>query len=203
LKLETVESFRSSDVMVIGGDTTNYVCEYKDNYVWIINIISEQSFTLDGGILNVGNKNNSININAYHYFVIMSGVDGYFHIRHIKIIFVSKLNIFIYIEGGTIFVEDVKISNETTQWVRPLIYSRCLSSSVIIELSSLIITDCYYLSTTGTEAGVVYFHSAYSYLHPILLNISSLYFQNNAFYINTGAQGGAFFFSSNHYHSCL
>jgi hypothetical protein len=201
LNIETIKIFRPSDVMLISGDGTSYMCEYVDDYKWIINIAVEQSFTVDGGILKYGNKKNLEDTNLSYYFSIITGVNGYIHIRYVEIIYTSKMNSLVYIEGGTVFFEHVKMFNETTHWIYPIIKLQNLASSVIIDLLSLVIVNSYYQS--NVFSGAVVFFSSVIYVYPVSLNISSLFFQHNTFIAHPNSGGGAFAFLTYSCYSCL
>jgi hypothetical protein len=182
--------------MVMGGEGTNYTCEYNNNDRFIINLESEQSFTIDGGILKYGNLNYS-NINSiYFYFIFMRGINLFFKMRHIEIKFMVESNSLIYIYGGIISVEHVKIKNNISGWVYPLVYVFWNTSSVIVELFSVNVVECYFKSR---EVILVYFHLYYSYFHPIFLNVSSFYCQDSFF----NSTEGLFCFYSNHGSSCF
>jgi hypothetical protein len=103
LKLETVKTFGWSNVLLLGGDGTNYTCKYTDNYKWIINVRTKQSFTMDGGILKFGSLDLNSSSTSYR-FIIVNGANSYVNIRYVNLIFINKMNSLIYIEGGTILI---------------------------------------------------------------------------------------------------
>jgi hypothetical protein len=199
LKLESVEIFRSGNVMLIGGDETIYTCEYVSGYNRIINIMSKQSFTMEGGTLKYGNMNTE-SLDTLCYFSIIKGDGGYIHLRRIRLKFVSEMNSFIFMEGGTVWIECLKMENELVGWVYPLVDVRCITS-VIVKLTSLNITNCYYKNLHTQKSAVVFFDELYGFLHPTYLNISSLFSQNNTFYMRPLCAGAIFFIISHHFGS--
>jgi hypothetical protein len=199
-ELGSVNTFGWSDVMVIGGEETSYICRYIDDCKWIINITSWKSFTIDGGILRYGDLNWLRNNASEYYFMVINGVDGYVKMRYIEIKFVSEMNNLIFIEGGIVCLEHVKIENEFINWKHTLINVQCHTSSVIIELFSLNITGC---NCSLPDPKIVLCDSSFGRLFPIILNVSSLILQHSIFYreISTRLLGGCFQFYCYHLES--
>jgi hypothetical protein len=197
-ELGTVKTYGWSDGMVVGGEGTSYTCGYIDGYRWIINIISWQSFTIDGGILKYGYLNSLNNNVLEYYFSVINGIDAYIKMRYIEIIFVSDMNSLIYIKGGVVCLEHVKLENQMTNWHYSLINVECDISSVIIELFSLYITNCFF---SGWTSAIVRFHPSFGYSYPVFLNVSFLYLLHITLDTYLYTFGGLFQFFSNHLES--
>jgi hypothetical protein len=194
-KLETVKLFNLRAVMIIGGDKTSYTCEYIENYKWILNMSFEETFVIDGGILKYGSlKSSKVNTQQYS-FCVMMGASAYFNMRHIEIEFVSTMDCFINMQAGTVCIEYVKIENEMTKWVSPLIVASPYTSSVTIELFSLNISNCSYNS--DSRSGIIH-NFRTLYFNPIFFNMSSSYIRNSSFSLNSSSCGGVSCFSSFH-----
>jgi hypothetical protein len=196
LTLETIKSFKSNDVMVVGGDKTNYTCKYIDTSNYIIYIEPNKSFIMDGGLLKYGIPNSGDKI-IWNHFCVISGFNSYFNIRYVKLKFVSKMYFFTYITGGVVCIEYLKIENEVDNWAFALFVGTAPISSVIIELFSIHITNSYYNTNNKISHGVsgICYISESSNLYSIILNISSLLSYNNIFSVECGF-GGSFFFTS-------
>jgi hypothetical protein len=188
--------------MLVGGNKNKYICECGDNYNWIMNIISPHSFTMDGGILKYGNlKPNST---ILYYFVVIEGFDAYFHIKHVDIKFITKAYNFVQMMGGIVCMEYVKIENEVENWKSPLILGVSLNYSIIIDLFSLFIYNCYHECIGWNFAGIVFLPSEYGHLHPAVVNISSLFLQNTTFIPSIlQSRSGPFCLLIHNYLSCL
>jgi hypothetical protein len=181
LLLETVLAFKSSDVMLVGRESTNYICKYISYYKWILNITSNHSFAMDGGILNCGVLNCGELCNSY-YFSFISGINAYINIKYIEIKFLSEMYFLLYVEGGTVRFEFVKLKNEIIKFVEPFIFVNSINS-VIIELISLNITNCIYSARSGLSS-IIYFYNQPIFLSSSFLNISSSFLQHNYFNFN-------------------
>lgn len=173
--------FGLRDAMLISGEENIYSCEYSDNYKWIIHIESEHSFTMEGGILKYGILNLISGYSSYH-FCIIRGVTAYFNMRYIDIIFISKMNSLIYLEGGTLCFEYIRIENETNYWIFPLIDIPSIVSSSVVKLFSLHITNSQFIQDNSSgHASVLYYHSPNNVLiFSLILNCSFLHLSNNS-----------------------
>jgi hypothetical protein len=207
LKLETVKEFTSNDVMLVGCDDTNYTCEYIDNYNFIVNIRSEQSFSIDGGVLKYGASNWTSA--SMCYFIIVNGTNSLVNLRYVNIIFMRRMNSLLFVEGGSIIIEYMKIENQTTNWVYTLIYVQSFSFPVKVEFFSLNITNCNYkhdITCAFCGSALVTFHRSFALLNPAFLNLTDLFFLHNTFDVNGGNlenYGGAFFFFTDVFNSGL
>jgi hypothetical protein len=185
LVLDSVNKFASTSVILVGGSNTCYTCSYGNEHFSILNITSSKSFVMKGGILKYGFTPS----NSDYYFMWVSGVDGpWLNIWSVEIQFVSLMNSFIYVEGGIVVLEDVKVNDQLDMmWTYPLVDVCQNVSDVIVELHSCSFTNNKYQFGGLVEpykSAVVYFVSA-NYgtdaTKQITLNMSFCFFDNNTF----------------------
>jgi hypothetical protein len=200
IRLVSVSWFASDKVVLAGGTNTNYTCSYTDSHISILNVTGSKQFTMEGGVLKLGGG-------ALCYFVVVTD-NGVLNIQHVSIEITSSFNNTIYVKGGSVILEYVQMSNQdSTYWVAGLVNVTIYSSPVIVEIISCIFINCsyYYLSDGAlyykTSPIVCFTNDSSSY--SITLNMSSSFFQNNYFHLNTDNDGGAFFFLSKTNASCL
>jgi hypothetical protein len=196
LTLETIKSFKSNDVMVVGEDKTNYTCKYINNSNYILYIESNKSFIMDGGLLKYGIPNSGDG-RIWNYFCILNESNSYFNIRYITLKFVSQMSYFTYITGGVVCIEYLKIESEVNNWASTLFYVVFRTSSVIVELFSIHITNCYYnKNNTSNGTNGIFYINGLPTSSSIILNISSLFSYNNIFSVGCNGWGGCFHFRS-------
>jgi hypothetical protein len=193
--LNSVDTFGSTSVILLGGINTNYTCSYIGGYRSILNITGSKLFTMENGILKFGNILNSTS----YYFMCVSGIrKPLLNISNIKIQFVSKTNSLIYIEGGKVILKSVKVNSQSNaMWVNPLVDVFNKIDSVTVELFSCEISNCTYESSSLYKSGVVYFNDNYNTIKPITFNMSLCLFLNNTFNISNNVGGVCAFFSGN------
>jgi hypothetical protein len=147
-----------------------------------------------------GNLNSNLESSSYHFSTV-NGSNAYFKLKYISIKFISKMNSFIYVEGGIICMEYMKVENERTLWNYPLIDASYITSFIIIEIYCLNITNCYYkygLEAAWPHKSSIVFFNSQGLSYPFFLNISSSFFQNTTFYLNHESRGGSIYFRSKH-----
>jgi hypothetical protein len=197
ISLDSVSSFTPNEVTLVAGTNTNYTCSYTKSYISILNITGTKQFTIEGGILKVG-------INTSCYFIIVNNT-GILKISHFSIEFTNKLNSIIYMEGGTVTLEYLYMTNQhPTYWVFPLVSVSALSSNVIVHFLSCTIINCSYMynSTSATyyrSSPVVCFRNDSNSSYSISLNMSSSSFHYNSFFLNNYYNNGGTccFYSNN------
>jgi hypothetical protein len=205
LLLDTVTTFGSSDVTLISYNiNTSYTFDYKcyelECSKYIIKITSSKSFKMIKGILKYGIFNTSLTSSSSHlfYFVDISD-DGYLSLSYINLIFVGMMKSMIYMRGGTVYIEKMKIINE--EWVEPLIEIYETVSSIIVEIYMINIIKCNYCSYSNIESpekhsyksGIIFISDEST--KNVLVNISNCLLDNivsNLFY---NGKGGIFHFS--------
>jgi hypothetical protein len=155
-----------------------------------LNITGSKSFTMEGGLLKYGNEG------LDYYFIIVNGTGGAsLFLLGVEIIFVSPMNSTVFILGGKVALEDVKINNQLdTNWVSPLVLSHSSISSVTVNLHSCTITNSTYKNADSSYArsAVVYFINQTTANKSISLNISSCLCGNNTFNLSITNWGGGF-----------
>jgi hypothetical protein len=115
----------------------------------------------------------------------------------LEIEFVSEMNSTVFILGGKVTFESVKINNQlNSMWVCPLVLSETANSDVSIDFRSCTISNSIYKSlhpsTSYPRSAVVYFLNQ---SQPITLNISLCLFCNNTFNLTSVKNyGGGFSF---------
>jgi hypothetical protein len=152
---------------------------------------------MKGGILKYGNG--SLN----HYFIIVNGTgSALLCLLGVEIEFVSKMNSTVFILGGKVTLENVKINNQLdTNWVSPLVFSYSNTSSVTVNLHSCTITNSNYKSDDFSlrRSAVVYFNNQTTATQSITLNVSFCLCLNNTFNLsnaNSYTGGGYSLFCS-------
>jgi hypothetical protein len=175
--LNSVSLFSSRTVILQAGTDTNYSCSYGDGHYSILNITGSKSFTIQGGILKYGNTSLETPIN--YYFMIVNGTGGAsLCLSSVEIEFVSEMNSTVFILGGKVTLEDVKINNQLdTNWVSPLVFSDSNTSSVTVNLHSCTITNSY----CNSVRSVFYFIRETISFQSITLNMSFCSCLNNTF----------------------
>lgn len=207
LKLDSIANFNSDDVILIAGTNTNYTCDYTNDYKSILNITSSKQFLMVGGIFKFGT---SLPVSTDYYFSWVSFSDAFIKISKVEIVFISTMNNLIFVEGGRVVLEYLKIDKqaeeeEKTKWVHSLIHIHCNISGVSIEVYSSNITNSIYKyiipdpEIPVSEPPFIYFVRNESLTNVISFNITSSYFNNNTF--NMGLYGGSvcLFHSYNNY----
>jgi hypothetical protein len=220
-------SFDWDNVTLISdGINTSYVCDYKcyesKCMEYIIKITLSKSFQMIGGILKYGTPrtffsssfflsssphsslSSSLSSTLFWSSFHFAEVDdkGYLLLRYIRLMFVGKMKSMIFIKGGSVCIEFMKIRNE--EWIQPLIEAYGITSSVNIEIYMSNITDCNY-ACTSLEASEGSFKSGVLYIDnrstkAIMLNISNCLFYNNVmnlFYDGDGKGNSCDFYSTN------
>jgi hypothetical protein len=147
---------------------------------------------IEGGILKYGNT--SLKTRTNYYFYDLNGTGGAsLSISGVEIEFVSAMNSTVFILGGKVTLEDVKISNQlNTNWVSPLVLSHSNISSVTVNLHSCTITNSKYKNAKSSydRSAVVYFINQTA-TQSIALNMSSCLCLNNTFNLScTDSMGG-------------
>jgi hypothetical protein len=193
--LDTVTTFGSNDVSVICNDTkTTYICDYKCNetycYKFIVEIKLWKSFRMIGGILKHGTSSRSLSSLLYNFIEID---DGYVLLRDICLIYISDVNNVIYVRGGSVCMEYMKINKE--EWMRPIFEVYGKTSWVSIEMKEVNIRDCNYSYGNNDEAKTSIYKSGVGYIYnmnnaeKLIFNISNCLFEKNdmnLFYSNNG-----------------
>lgn len=194
--------FNSTDVNLIGESDTNYTCKFTGSYKSILNISeSYQSFTIEGGTLKLGTNQSSF---KEYYFSIIS--DGYIKISHIEILFVNKMRNIIYIYGGCIYLEYLKVDKEDEKmWVYPLVEVYHNTFPVKIEIISCNITNCLYkfAESSNGRSAIIFSYSNSVCIEPIYINITLSYFYNNTFNLSSDNSGGIIYFHSKNNYSSI
>jgi hypothetical protein len=191
ISLTSVITFGSTNVTLTSGTNTNYTCSYDSGHYSVLNITGSKLFTIQGGILKYGN------MNLNYYFIIVNSTCGSASLclLGVEIEFVSAMNSTVFILGGKISLEDVKINNQLdTNWVSPLVFSYSKISSVTVNLHSCTITNSKYKNADSffNRSAVVYFISFTNATHPIIFNMSFCLCLNNTFSISNVSWGGGF-----------
>jgi hypothetical protein len=159
------------------------------------------------GTLKYGISNNSI---SQYFFFININDNGFLLLNNINVIFISEMDSMIYMGGGSVCIEYMKIINE--EWIKPLIEVNgnilTTVSSIKIEIYMCTINECNYTytykniekertstSTTSTstfiyKSGVIFISKSNSVMiKDLLLNISNCLFNKNIvnlFYNDSG-----------------
>jgi hypothetical protein len=195
LTLNSVQSFASSDVSLIGGTDTLYVCSFTSSYTSVINVTTSKTFAVEGGTLQLGGGI------SYSFCWVTGG--GSLSLLYLEIQFMSKMNSMIHVTGGTVTLEHVHMRDQLdTRWTAPLVSASATSSSITVHIISCTITNCQYkYGSSGTyrASPVVSFSEASSSSYFIALNMTSSSFHNSTFYLLEGdcAGGTCMFFSLN------
>jgi hypothetical protein len=188
-----VTTFGSTNVALISGMNTRYMCNYDGGYKSILNLTSSQSLNISGGILNLGVLSNDITL----YFIRVNN-SGYLTLFCVDMRFIGEMNSVIYMTEGTICIEKVKINKQ--YWVYPLIdINTAMSefSETIVEFLSSNITNCTYQyngNTSPYKSAIIFFTN--TSIQKLNLSILSSSFLSNIFYIsdNSYARGSGFHF---------
>jgi hypothetical protein len=136
LVLNSAPIINSNGVTLLSGKNTSYICDYDGGYKSVLNLTSSQSFNISGGVLNLGDSSSDTTL----YFIGVSST-AYLTLFSVDVRFIGKMNNVIYITGGTICIEKVKINKQS--WVYPLIEIHTQLETTIEFLSSNI-TNCIY-----------------------------------------------------------
>jgi hypothetical protein len=183
LTLTSVTAFNSVNVTLVSGTNTNYTCSYTTGYYSILNITGWKSFMMRGGILKYGDT--SLGAPSSYYFIIVNGTRGpSLCFSDMEIEFVNGMNSMVFVLGGKVTLEKVKINNQLdTNWVRPLVFSHSNFSIVAVNLHSCTITNSNYKPPNASLGGsaVVYFIDETTAVKSIFFNISFCLCQNNTF----------------------
>jgi hypothetical protein len=197
MTLNSVSSFSSKTVILQAGTNTDYTCSYAGGHYSVLNITGSKSFMIKRGILKYGNGG------LKYYFMIVNGTGGAsLCLSSMKIEFVSAMNSTVFILGGKVSLDNVKINNQLdTNWVSPLVFSHSNTSSVIVDLHSCTITNSNYKNTNSSygRSAVVYFINRTNATQPITFNMSFCLCLNNTFNLsnaNTDIGGGCSLFCS-------
>jgi hypothetical protein len=191
-----VSSCGSTNVTLISGINTKYTCSYGSGHYSVLNITGSKIFAIQGGILKYGNGG------LKYYFMIVNGTGGAsLCLSGVDIEFVSVMNSTVFILGGKVVLEDVKINNQLdTTWVSPLVFSHSRTSSVTVDLHSCTITNSKYKNADSSydRSAAVYFINQATATQPITLNMSFCLCLNNTFNLSYGRNwgGGVSFFYS-------
>jgi hypothetical protein len=134
-----------------------------------------------------------------HYFVIVNGTGGaLFCLSGVEIEFVSAMNSTVFILGGKVTLEGVKINNQPdTNWVSPLVFSHSNISSVTVNLHLCTITNSTYknVNSSYSRCAIVHFINQNTAIQPITFNMSFCLCLNNTFNLSyIGGNGGGFSF---------
>jgi hypothetical protein len=124
-------------------------------------------------------------------FVRLNNQGAQFTLYNIDLRYVSKMNSVVYITGGTVYFERVKMDKQPSYyWVNPLIDVDADVSSVAVHFCFSNITNSHYqlFDVIGLLKTAIIFCSNTSNM--LTLNMSSSYFRNNSFYIDSNARGG-------------
>jgi hypothetical protein len=142
-------------------------------------VTGTKSFAMEGGILKIGGSTS-------YYFSCVNNT-GKFRISYVQIQFVSSLGSFIYVEGGSVIFEYLKMNNVQSYWVNPLIDVDHKVASVSVECHSLNITNCKYNYPGGTynKSSVVFFSNESSATYNIFFNMTMSFFNNNTFNLSS------------------
>jgi hypothetical protein len=201
LTLNSVSSFSSRTVILQAGTNTNYTCSYASGHYSVLNVTGSKSFKMEGGVLKYGNI--FLETPMKYYFVIVNGTEGAsLCISGVELELISAMNSTVFILGGKVTLEDVKMNNQlNTNWVSPLVYSNGFISSVTVNLHSCTITNSKYKTADSiySRSAVVYFVNQTTGNQPITFNMSFCSCLNNTFDLDntdTGVGGGYSFFCS-------
>jgi hypothetical protein len=140
----------------LSGTNTSYICSYDGGYKSILNLTSSQSFNISGGVLNLGVSSLS---DTTLYFIQVNN-NGYLTLFCVDIRFIGEMNNVIYMTGGTICIEKVKINKQF--WIYPLIEVDVIMPEfgATIEFLSSDITKCMYLyneKTSPYKSAIIFF----------------------------------------------
>jgi hypothetical protein len=155
---------------------------------------------MEGGTLHYGD--NSLSTPSNYYFIFINGTSSSMTFSDIEIKFISGMNSLVYIFGGKVILNYLKMDNQPdTMWVNQLIHVYPNKSAVTVELYCCKITNCKYKCMAREEScksAVIYFDNITTFGTAITLNITLCFFKNNTFNINTGGNswGGVFLFFS-------
>jgi hypothetical protein len=142
---------------------------------------------MEGGILKVG-KNTS-------YFIFCVNNTGLLGLSNVEIQFTTSLGSFIYVVGGTIIIEYLKMNNIQSYWVNPLIDAEQSVSTISVECHSLNVTNCVYKYPGGTynKSSIAFFSNSTSSTYAISFNMTHSVFCNisvNLTGVNNNDGGG-------------
>jgi hypothetical protein len=166
----------NSNSTLLGGTNTNYTCTFSNNY--IINISTERLFNMSGGILKCGGST------SYNFAVVEYNT-AHFSIHKMEIVFLSDLDSFILIKGGTVSIIGVKIQNQKQYWVNPLVEVIPSISIVNVEFHFNNIIECAYnCNNLYHWSSIIEFRGTGSY--SVNVNISFCLFYNNSFSLFDG-----------------
>jgi hypothetical protein len=166
-----------------------------------VNVTEGKEFIMEGGILEVGGG-----ILLSFMFVNESGV---LNISHVSIEFGNVLGSIIFVEGGIVTLDYLQMNNQhPTYWVAGSLVYVDYYYSVAVHLLNCIITNCTYVF--GLD-GFYYFESSpivcvvpQARVYIVTLNMSSCFFENNNFNLNSDERMGCTcLFSSYHSDSGL
>jgi hypothetical protein len=117
-------------------------------------------------------------------------------ISGVEIEFVSGMNSMVFILGGKVILESVKLNNQTERWVSPLVFVDSNTSNVVVNLHSCTITNCIYknANSSSPKSAVVYFIPENTTTYTVILNISFCFCYNNTFNLSniSSDTGGGF-----------
>jgi hypothetical protein len=183
-----VTTFGSTNVTLTSEMNTDYTCSYGSNHYSILNVTDSKSFTIQGGILKYGNGD------LKFYFIIVNGTGGEsLCFSSMEIEFVSAMNSMVFILGGKVTLEDIKINNQLdTNWVSPLVFSYSSTSSVTVNLYSCAITNSSYKSPDSIpRSAIVFFINRSESNRPISFNMSFFTCHNTTINLdNSQSMGG-------------
>jgi hypothetical protein len=127
---------------------------------------------------------------------------------NVEIEFVSAMNSFIYILGGKVILENVKVDNQSdVMWNYPLVDVYQSISAVSVEIYSCTITNSMYKHLSSLyKSAIVFFSNSSLLTRSINLNISLFSFYNNSFDLNGSSNfwgGGVSYFICDNSSSCM
>jgi hypothetical protein len=139
------------------------------------------------------------NDNSFHFICVND--NGYLLMSEMKLIFEGKMKSMIYIRGGIVCMEYVKVNNE--EWVEPLIEVYKIISRIIIEMYKNIIKNCNYHyecinSACIYKSAIIFIDKMNEENENLNINIWNCVFNNNIinlFYDDSG-NGNLFHFLS-------
>jgi hypothetical protein len=134
-----------------------------------------------------------------YHFMIVNGTGGAsLCLWGVEIEFVSAMNSAVFILGGKVTLEDVKINNQSdTNWVFPLVLSYNIISSVTVNLHSCTITNSNY-KDANYRLSPFEMIDGYIATQSLTLNMSFCSCLNNTFNLTSSGFGGVGdFYSSN------
>jgi hypothetical protein len=147
---------------------------------------------MSGGILMCGVS--TLNDTTL-YFVILNNINAELVLHCVELRYVSQMNSVVYITGGRVYFEGVKMDKQTAYyWVNPLINVNATVSPVSVHFLSSNITNCHYsytnTSTSLYKSAVIFFTNTSTNVLTLTISFSS--FRNNTFHLSnySSARGG-------------